>query len=730
MDDKLKIFWNLDVLVKMSRSKSDGPSLRIEENELKSKIKIHNLEIEEIKTQSEEESYDTSAEMADRNIEIITKKQLQTLKILLKEKNSKLSELKETENNLYKNTSLLRDTKISYEKYISSMQDRIGEATEYDVIDRYNALIAETSEKISNLNETIKEESMTYEDTQQEIINLTEEINNIEEQIDKKKKLLAETQSNLENKENYIDKTKKEKNNKKIKELEDKISKLEKRVEEIHNDPKYIETKIKDVINNNEDPINAKDYLVTLVNMVIDQPYINVPTDNALEEELLKATQARDTFANEIDQKSYNILEAETPEKIRIEFLKARIAKWKKELDELRIKISAVDKDQEFNYEEKDQIINEMIINMKKDLKEFEKAYNETPDINIGAKASIKVALDEKREDVLEAEKIATAFRKDESDDIARTTRVIKYECEQIKANIKNAEVEIATIKNRLTSKKSGAIDITSRNKDKDKLKELAQTVIDIKHRRQFAETPLEIVKRLEKDLKINIIDEINQELINATSTMKEKDYNEYQEQKKEELFQEVIVETELNTENNAKRGIKVITETQIAPPQNVSSEEIEEVIDNKLENNDISSDLFTDTSIDKIIEETEKTTEFIEENQNENNTAELMLETEEAPIKEEIDEPVIEIKKEEPLIELQNEEPIIELTSEENFANEEENLLDIGAIVEAVQPKEEPEQELSINSLFNENEENKIRSEDLTSDLDEYLNNLDKKES
>ena len=136
MDDKLKVFWNLDVLVKMCRSKSDGPSLRIEEEEIVEKIDAYKLEIEEIKTQSEEESYDTSAEMADRNIEIITKKKLQTLKATLKEKNKELNQLKEEELSLYSNNSLLRDNKISQEKYITSMQERINEATDYEVIDR------------------------------------------------------------------------------------------------------------------------------------------------------------------------------------------------------------------------------------------------------------------------------------------------------------------------------------------------------------------------------------------------------------------------------------------------------------------------------------------------------------------------------------------------------------------------------------------------------------------
>ena len=67
-----------------------------------------------------------------------------------------------------------------------------------------------------------------------------------------------------------------------------------------------------------------------------------------------------------------------------------------------------------------------MIQSMKKDLREYEKAYAQAPEISVGAKASIKAAMDEKRIDLLEAEKIVTAFRKDESDDIARATRTIK----------------------------------------------------------------------------------------------------------------------------------------------------------------------------------------------------------------------------------------------------------------------------------------------------------------
>ena len=528
MDEKLKIFWNLDVLVKMCRSKSDGPSLRVEEEEILEKINAAEQEIEDIKASLEEDTYDTSAEMADRNIEIITKKQLQSLKAELKDKNKELNRLKDLENASYNATSLLRENKASNEKYIASMQERLSENTDREVLDRYNALITETLTRVNELTEELKEENASYEDIQNSILQTSADIEDLEARIEKKKRLLAETQTSLEDKNNYIDKSKKEKNQKRIVDINKKIEDLQIRLEMIRKDPKYIETKIKDVLNSKEDVQNARDYISELVKIVIQQPYINVPVDNALEEELLRATQARDSFANEIDQKSYNILEANTPEKIRTEFLNKRIEAWNKELQELYTKINEVDKDSQYNYEENDRIIESMIRALKNDLKEFERAYNETPENNIGVKASLEVALEEKKEDIIEAEKIANAFKTNEAEDIANATRTIKYQCEQLNNNIREAEEEIKKIRNRLMSRKSGLIDIASRNKDKDVLRDLAQTVIDLKHRRQFPDTPLDIVNRLEEDLDIKILDAEDMEVIERTNTIEPKNYDEY----------------------------------------------------------------------------------------------------------------------------------------------------------------------------------------------------------
>ena len=658
MDDKLKVFWNLDILVKMCRSKSDGPALKVEEAKKKEKCASYKQEIEDIKSQLDEESYDTSAEMADRNIEIITKKILKTLKNTLKEKNQALEVLKERESDFYKDTSVLRETKNSYENYILSMEERVGETTDKEIIDRYNTLIEEAKDKIVSVSEEIEIGNESYNNVQEEILSLTEEIRDLEEQIDKKKKLLEETQRNLESKDTYIDKTKKEKNIKKIADLESKIEKLSSRLEEIRQDPQYIETRIKDILTSKEDVFNARDYIIQLINIAIKQPYINVPTDNALEEELFRATQARDAFANEIDQKKSDILESNTPEKIRTDFLKERISNWEQESNRLKEKINLIDKDAEYSYEEKDKAIAEMIESMKKDLAEYQKAYDNTPDTDLGAKATAKVALEEKKDDILAAERIAQSFKKDESEEIAEATHALKYECEQISMKIQNAFNEMDEIRSRLLSKKAGALDIASQNKDKDKLKELAQIVVDIKHRRQFAEPPIEIAHRLEETLHLDLTSGIDLEYINANNVIEPRNYDEFIAKEPKEQIElvevtdeEIPEEVAVETSDEDKRGYKVIEEVEITNPA-VYFDEQEEGTANEL--------------VEKSIEEIENKAEPVE-------TQEVLVETEPVaePLTEEVDEevpaePVVEEAPAEPAVEGQAEEPVVEEPVEE----------------------------------------------------------------
>ncbi len=524
MNDRMQILEDLDVLVRMCRSKSDGAALVIEEEEIKQKLNEYKYEKEELKNSASEENYDTSAEMADRNIEIITKKIISTIKIELKNKNQELQKLKEKEREASDNITSLKNNKKSHEVYISSMQERISSTSDDEVINRYNSLIAESEQKVKEIAEELAEKTKTYTSLQDQISKLAKEIGDLNKRLKAKQEQLLETQHNLENKDTYIDQTKLERNNKKLEEINSREEKLNTRLEEISSDPKYLEIKIKKIINENGDMTQAKNYLISLITKALEQPYMNVAADNALEEELLRATQARDTFANEIEQKNYNIMETESPEQIRIEYLNERINYWNNDLQNYEQKISQVDKDEQFNYHDKDERIAALIASLKEDYNGFKKAYEEEPDTNMSAKAALKVSFEEKKEDLANAEKIAAQFKNDEAEDIKLASSLIKNECEKIKNNINAANEEINNIKNKLMSRKSGIIDINAQNKDKDRLKELADKVMAIKHRRQFAEQPEAIARRLESLLNMNLITD---EMLNKTQEVELQEENQ-----------------------------------------------------------------------------------------------------------------------------------------------------------------------------------------------------------
>ena len=507
MGDKIKILEDISTLARMCRSKSDGASLKIEEDEINSKIADLQNEITDLKISSEEDNYDTSAEMADRNIEIISKKIIQNVKNECKVKSNELSKLKIQEEDLSSNLNNLKRTRKSYEKYIASMQDRISTSTDNEVISRYSSLITTTEEKVKKLDETIAQSTAEYSKVQNRIEKLSTDIAKFEKTIARKQEQLNEAQKNLENKDVYIDKTKKQKTDKKVKELEDRISKHQERLEQIHEDPKYLEIKIRDVLSDNEDIFNARSYIIKLLSKSAKQPYMNIDADNALEEELLRATQARDSFANEIDQKTYDVMDTVNPEQIRIEYLNNRINNWNNDLKNLELQAATIDRDEQYHYEDKADTLDKLIETMRNELKDYKKAYNDEPEANLSAKATLKVALEEKKSDLLAAQEIASTFRKDEATDIAKASHINKVEIEEIKQNIKNAQKEIEAIHQRLMSKKTGMKDIGSQNRDKEKLKELAKVVIDIKHRRQFSEKPIDIAARLEKELGMEVVE-------------------------------------------------------------------------------------------------------------------------------------------------------------------------------------------------------------------------------
>jgi epidermal growth factor receptor substrate 15 len=300
--------------------------------------------------------------------------------------------------------------------------------------------------------------------------------------------------------------------------------------------------------------------------------YMDMPIDNNLEAELLKATKARDTFANEIDHKSYSLVDMETPSKIRIDYLTKRINNWEQKKEEIKNEISNIDNDETYNYKDQIKKINDMIEDIKSDISEYTTTLENEDNLIPSVRANYQASLDAKKVDLQNAENILEQFRKEECEDIQRITIELDQEIISLDEKIANANKEIETLKEELLSKKEDLTDIRAMNKDKARLKELASVVIDIKHRRNFPLQPTLIAKQLERLLGIEILDSLDSNTYTSEETSEDnqsgsdlinnliqKDIEEIEEQ-----YPEAEIKEEEKEEPVPKRGIRVTSETEI----------------------------------------------------------------------------------------------------------------------------------------------------------------------
>ena len=579
MRDKLKIFEYLETLVKMCRSKNDGASLKIEESDINNKIEEINLDLEELNLSLNEEIYDESAEMADRNLEIITRKSINTLKNKQKEKEEELSSLSKKEKEVTNELTIFKDNRNSYENYINTMQERVNNCEKPEIINQYQNYIRINEDRLKEENEKASLINLLEGKVANSIAQVTEELDAINSQINKKQDLLNEIHDNLKDKDSYIDVAKKNRITKKINDLEKNKQKLTERLKEIKRDPKYLEIKIKEIINDGADTFLARGYIIDLINMAMKVPYMNMPIDNNLETELLKATKARDTFANENDHKSYSLVDLENPTKIRIDYLNKRIGTFLEKQEDIQRQIDAIDNDEVYNYHTTIKNLNNIIDDIKLDISEYtttiEKNNNYTPSVQ----ANLKASLDEKKKELETAEYILDQFLNEECEEISSITNKLHNEYNELEEQIINAKNEIDKLNNELLSKRTDLTDIRTLNKDKARLRELASVVIDIKHRRNFPLQPQLIAKQLERMLNIEILNSLDtneyreeqqtnsEENHNSSTLINElikKDIDELEEQYPEtEEYKPIPPESS----NEPKRGIKVMEEMEISEP-------------------------------------------------------------------------------------------------------------------------------------------------------------------
>ena len=598
MDDKTLFFQDISTLVKMCNVKSEGSFLKFEYDELFSKYNDIEEEIDDIKKSISEDCYDTSAEMADRNIEIILKKIINNLNILIREKKESLEAFTKKSDDLKEEIVLLEEKIASEQNYLSKMQKFSSVSSKVEILDsNLSDNVYAINKDLIVLEKELKEKKKSFLSIQVSIRELSDDLNALALDLKNKKGQLIESRNNLKNKEAYIDFDKRSRNRKKIANLTSQKEEISNKMSMIVNNPAYIEYQIKECVKKN---LFGSNQLVLLLKRLIKNallyPFMSLDLDNALESKLLRATQARDTFADIIEKKSYSVFDALTPESIRICYLNNEIEQWEKDKENLLDRIKSGNENAKISRKFVNDL-NDIIFRLKKEIREYNELINDDlEDANSKINSMNKANLELRQKDLKNAEDFLIKFYESEARNFDELEKDLNTNYKAIQSKIDVANEEIEKIKYETLSNKDSAINLIEYNNDKKTLSKLADIVVKIKHRQQFIDSPFTIARRLEALLETRLLDDIeantntdifDEELIESiigSSDEEEKNedvYESFEDKIKSGKIIKVVKQTPLIEKNSNNDGISLENENQSEDNEVLDVEGISEDDDN-----------------------------------------------------------------------------------------------------------------------------------------------------
>ena len=294
---------------------------------------------------------------------------LNSLKILLEEKNKELEEIKINQNENIKTCEDLTECLNEAGNQIKNKEMIIEELK--NKIEINNKEINDLNNIINELKEEEEKEKNNYENIIQE---LKDNINNLNNKINElnNKLILNEKEINALNNEKISQLKSKENYEKRINQLKEQINKLKEETEKEKNNYENIIQELKDNINNLNNKINE------LNNKLI----LNEKEINALNNEKISQLKSKENYEKRINQLKEQInklKEENNPNKIRektleLDNLNKKINKLQEENDKLKNKLDIITKEQKVQPKNSD-LINENNI-LKNQIKLLEKNYD------------------------------------------------------------------------------------------------------------------------------------------------------------------------------------------------------------------------------------------------------------------------------------------------------------------------------------------------------------------
>ena len=315
--------------------------------------------------------------------------------------------------------------------------------------------------------------------------------------IDDETEKLLDVKANLLNKRGYVNNDLKKEDQESLELLEKKVKDLESSKNKILENPLMIAEEAKNYLLD-DDKTGCLKKVKELKDLILEIPYMTINGVNASENlkiELENAEAKRDEFSSMINSKNYESVDT-TLIKDRLTFIQDKKSNIEKDINELSEKIKSTDTveledlNNRINYCENEVKVIEDKIN------EFNSNF-ENEELTLSKRSSLQAALDKKKEELDNINKLLECYKNDRKDLITKSFDIEKNYIDKLKEDINVIDTEIKELEKILmtSSKSKNTIEIEN---DKNKLKELNDNIKAIKKRQSLKKSPEEIYDEIE----------------------------------------------------------------------------------------------------------------------------------------------------------------------------------------------------------------------------------------
>ncbi|MBO5142624.1 MAG: hypothetical protein J6C46_06445 [Clostridia bacterium] len=609
------IFSLIDQLVSMSGSTTNFDTLDSELTLIETEIPKLSSEINELESSMTDDKYfDASQEIVDRNIELSVNKKLNKLEKEFNILQSEQAILQAKEKQHIEAIDLLKQKILKAKKTISIIEARLEKTNADDTKNIYSGIYEEEIEKVNILQTRLEERNSVLENISNDVDIINDKVSKIKKEIEQSTSRLMEVRRSLNNKNNYIDETLKNKDDENIRNLQKRLIDLEAKKLTILTDATYIASEVKELFIAEQNS-KAMQKLMELVTIVNSKPYMEISDRDSLELELSKLEASQNDLINVIENKEYygnDVVYLDN----RITHLRRLIEAKKDEIEAIRRKIFEIDNHLVLEITNELKNAENESEKLEKSISDYEELIKSSEKKSSNIIVSLQASYNKKTNELKVIRDIIDRYSKELGLLVETSSRLEEVKITKLENEISKYKDEIEDLtKIKLMSTKTK--DAIEQENDKQKLKNIADSINILKQRLDYGKTPQEIYDEIEMYIDSsasNMSFSENSEI----SDLKEHYFDEAEVSIPKDLEdpfnnQEYVEEEKDNNENLTINNYNVIDELDL---EDITSEEIKD------------NEVFDDDKLDKFefseLQERdnifldEKDTEFSEDKNNE----------------------------------------------------------------------------------------------------------------